>query len=345
MGMPEIVVSFQEAARTLMRRSERGIVAMILKDGADDMLKITSADSAKKYFTEKNTGYITMALDAGARAVIAVKLQGDMEKTLDLIYSQTFNWLVYPEADSTEAAALVTWIKDARKNGKTFKAVVAGVEAPNCEAVVNFATTGITDAAGAVESGAYCAKLAGLFSGLPLNMSATYYEDVDITGIEESEDKDAAVDAGKLILFYDREKFRIARAVTSLTSRPGVSNEFKKIKHVEGADMIAQDVRTVFEDEFIGKIANSYDNKQLFVAMVNNYLQTLEGSVLDPDFDNLCAIDEAAQRAYIEKLGISTLDMDETEILKYNTDSAVFLRMDIKFLDAMEDLVLNVYIN
>lgn len=347
MGMPEIVVSFSDAAKTIIKRSARGVVAMILKDASEgaDITKINRAQDIGSSFTAANAIHIKRCLDSGARTVIAVRAKETIAETLALLKSQIWNWLVYPEAETADTAAIVAWIKEQRAAGATRKAVVAAGAAPNSEGIVNFATTGIKDATGAITSGAYCAKLAGILAGTPLDHSATYYEDKEVTEITESADLDAETDAGKLVLFYAREKFRLSRAVTSLTSANGVPADFKNIKHVEGCDMISDDIRNIFEDEYVGQVANSYDNKQLLVARINDYLKKLEGSVLDPEYENLCEIDMATQRLYIEETGTDTSSMEDILVLKANTDSAVFLKMNVRLLSATEDMTLNVILN
>ena len=53
------------------------------------------------------------------------------------------------------------------------------------------------------------------------------------------------------------------------------SDDFAKIKILEAVDMIRDDIRTTFEDEFVGKVENSYDNKIVFIAAVNKYFKDL----------------------------------------------------------------------
>ncbi len=347
MGMPEIVVSFKEAARTIMARSERGVVVVIVNDdtAANTVTKLGGVLDIGESFTAKNAEYLTAVFENGAKTVLAVRAQTTMSETLALLKTQVWNWMCFPEATAEETAAIVTWIKAMRADGKTCKAVLANAVAPNCQAIVNFTTEGMKNEGIEITTGEYCARVAGILAGLPLDRSATYFEVKDVTEITESADRDADIDAGKLILFHERGKFRIARGVTSLIGQSGVSNEFKKIKHVEGCDMIADDIRNTFEDGFVGKVANSYDNKSLFIASVNRYLAGLTGNVLDPDFENRCDIDVAAQKAYLTETGVDTSEMDDDSIKKYNTDSAVFLKIDLKLLDAMEDMVLTVVMN
>ena len=116
--------------------------------------------------------------------------------------------------------------------------------------------------------------------------------------------------------------------------------DLKKIKIVEGMDVIIHDIYTTFEDEYVGKVVNSYDNKQMFVGAVNDYLKKMEGSVLDETGDNFVEVDLEANREYLKRQGIDTEEMTDTQIREANTGSYLFLTGACRFLDAMEDLAL-----
>lgn len=355
MGMPEIVFTFETLAKTFVERSEKGVVALLLKDETegDAVTKVTDITKVSTAFTADNLKHISAALDGGASAVLAVRVvmaeeDAKIEDTLSLIGRRKFDWLAYPEATTENTTAIVTWIKAKRKDGKTYKAVVGNATAPDCEGIVNFCTSDVVSTLygeDKLTATAYSARIAGVLAGMSLDMgkSATYYELTDVSSVTESADPDADVDAGKLIIVYDGEKFKLGRAVTSMTT--GEINDFKKIKHVEGADMLKRDIQEVFEDEYVGKVPNSYDNKMLLVAFRNGYLKDLQGTVLDPDFDSECEIDVETQKAYLEEMGVDTSAMKEIDILKANTDSAVFLTENIKLLDAMEDLTFKSVLN
>lgn len=351
MGMPEIVVSFRSAAETAVKRSARGIVAVIITDSTttNAVTRINSATDISALFTTGNAALIKAILTSGAESVLAVRTAAgesgsgvDMAKTLKQLEGRVFNWLVYPDAESADTAAIVTWIKAQRAAGKTYKAIVCDATSPDSAGIVNFCASGLVRGTTSIDSGEYAATLAGLLAGTPLSQSVTYTELGDITACDAVSDMDTAVDAGKLIVFYDREKYMLGRGVTSSTTG---SEYEKKIKLVEGVDIIAQDIRDIFVDEYVGKVANSYDNKQVFVAAVGAYLDALKGSVLDPDYDVVCEIDADAQAAYLEEKGTDTSKLSRTEILKANTGSKVFLSVGIKLLDAMEDMTLVIAID
>ena len=349
MGMPEIIVSFREAASTVVSRSSRGIVAMIVADTTktDSTVRVTSATDLTELFTSANAALISDARNAGASSVIATRAvtndsSVDMAATLALLSGRIFNWLVYPDAEAADTTAIISWIKAQRAAGKTYKAIVCNADAPECEGIVNFCASGLVRNGAAVSAGAYSAKIAGLIAGTPLNQSATYADLSDLDACDAVANMDAAVNAGKLIVWYDREKVKLGRCVTSAIV--GAEHK-KKVKLLEGVDLIAQDIRDIFADEYVGKVANSYDNKQVFVAAARAYLEALKGSVLDPYYDITCEIDFDAQAAYLEEKGADITAMTDAEILQANTGSRVFLRIGVKLLDSMEDMTLVIYID
>ena len=153
------------------------------------------------------------------------------------------------------------------------------------------------------------------------------------------DDPDERIDKGELVIVFDSENYKIGRGVNSLvTYTAEKGEEFSKIKIMEGVDLYQDDIRSTFEEAYVGKVINDYDNKQAFIAAVRAYQKTLEGNVLDQSYDNTAEIDLDEQRTYIESKGIDTSSMDDTAIAKYNTGSKVFVASSVKFVDAMEDL-------
>lgn len=141
-------------------------------------------------------------------------------------------------------------------------------KAADSEAVVNFATGDILVGTTEFTTAEYCSRIAGLIAGTPMTISCTYapLPEVSDVGRLTRAAMDAAVDAGKFILFHDGEKVKVARGVNSLqTTTQDKGDAWKKIKMVEVMDMIQTDIRTTAQDAYIGKYANSYDNKCLLV--------------------------------------------------------------------------------
>ena len=115
----------------------------------------------------------------------------------------------------------------------------------------------------------------------------------------------------------------------------------KSIKTIESMDLIRDDIRTTFENEYIG-INNSYDNKAIFVGAVRQYFSELvKEGVLYDEYNNTADIDIEAQRAYLAtKYDVS--QMSDAEILTANTGKNVFISADIQLCDAIENLTFGV---
>jgi hypothetical protein len=351
MGLPQIIIQFKTLAETLVSRSERGIVAVILKDNTstfDTKTYTKESEIVKSHYTTTNLAFLSQVFLGNPSAVIVERIgtDGNIDTVLERLKNKKWNWLTVPSVQSGETGTIADWIRDQRSTyHKTFKAVLPDTAADS-EGVVNFATDGVKVGTKTYTAAEYCPRIAGILAGLPLNRSATYYALPEVESITESEDPDSDIDAGKLILINDGTKIKIARAVNSLMTLSDTAGEdFKKIKIVEAADMIRDDIRTTFEDEFIGQIENSYDNKIIFLAAVNKYLKDLADSgVLYDKFDNKAEIDIDATANWLKQTR-NISGWDEEKIKTANTGTNVFVKANIQIQDAMEDLKFTIYMS
>lgn len=141
----------------------------------------------------------------------------------------------------------------------------------------------------------------------------------------------------------DDEGYCLGRAVNSLTTVTTAHGAaFRKIKIVDGVDLIRADITRTFREGYIGSVLNDYDNKLLLVTAINAYFKALEGDVLDKTADNACRVSLSGQRGWLESHGTDTSEMSDAEILRANTGSEVFLEASLTFCDAMEDLTLRI---
>ncbi len=191
----------------------------------------------------------------------------------------------------------------------------------------------------------YCSRIAGIIAGTPLTIACTYaplMELSDCTRLRK-EDMDKAVDAGELIVFFDGVKVKVARGVNSLvTTTDTKGTQFRKIKIVEAMDMIHDDIKTTAEDSYLGKYANSYDNKCLLISAINGYFSQLiaDGVLSSAE----CGIDIAANRTYLESKGVDVKSLSDDDVKTHDTGDQVFLYAKLKILDAIEEITLPVSI-
>lgn len=345
MGLPQIVIEFSSKAVSAMKRSERGIVAMIVKE--DALSTIQTFRSIEQVptdvYTADNYDYISKCFMGTPSKVIIVPIAvstGKVADALAKLKSMNWDYVCMPDAQTADATTIETFIKSARQNDKkTFKAVLANSPADN-EGIINFTTEGIVVGSKTYSAQKYTARITGLLAGLPLSRSATYYVLSEVSKIIESATPDADIDAGKLILINDGSKIKIGRGVNSLTTyATGKSKEWSKIKIIEALDLIADDIRSTFNDNYVGQVVNTYANKMMFVGSCNAYFSTLEQEyVLDGSVENKCDIDVDAHEKYLQSIGKDTTDMTQHDLRVANTGSEVFLYATIKPVDAIEDL-------
>lgn len=349
-GLPQVIIDFTEKAQSIIKRSERGVVAVILKDDTADAIPFQICKSLNDLdFTkinEKNYQYLKLIFEGAPAKVIVVTQKTSVATytaSLAQLVDYKWNYLTVPGADKEGTTTLVSWLKEQRtSNKKTFKAVFANTPA-DCEGIINYTTdkvvSTITGTEVSLNAEEYCARIAGIAAGLSLNRSMTYYKLTDIISAETPADAEERIGKGELIIVYDGENFKIGRGVNSLTT--GKSDDLRKIKIIEGRDMIKEDIKTTFENDYVGQVINDYDHKQAFVAAILKYFRGIQGDVLDSNADNTVSISLEKQKAYLETNGTETDKMSDAEILSANTGSKIMLEGKIKLVDAMEDLDLS----
>ena len=349
LGLPNFNFIFQSKGVSAIERSARGIVAVILKDDTEGeeqnvYNKVDDVDFTQ--WTEDNYNYLKLIYEGAPSKVIAMRVATNVESynaVLKKLKDLKWNYLCIPGIKAADTTMIGAWIKQYRNDEKkTFKVVLPHY-AGDHEGIINFTTENITSSVTGKKHTAaeYCARIAGILAGLSLSRSSTFYVLNDVSSAEVPDDPNERIDAGELILTFDGSQYKIGRGVNSLTSFTATKTEdFRKIKIVEGIDLIRGDIAKAFESGYVGKVLNDYDNKLLLVTAINAYLKGLEGDVLDKTADNRCFVSLSGQRSYLEARGTDTSEMKDTDILKANTGSQVFLEAKLTFCDAMEDLAL-----
>lgn len=344
MGLPQVLIEFKAKAETAIRRSGNGAVALILRDGTSDGTSYTYTNRAqveKADWTAANLESILQAFEGSPRRVLVERIgtstKEKFEPALARLRNKSWNYLAIPSIKESECADIAVWIIAQRDLYRPFKAVLPHY-AGGHEAIINFCTDEIRVKDKMYTAAAYCPRIAGLLAGLPMSESATYQVLPEVDSILESAVPDQDIDAGRFILINDGVKVKVGRGVNSLTVLSGDKTEdMKKIKIIEGMDLMRTDIRSTFEDNYVG-LNNSYDNKVMFLAAINQYFAALarQGALYE-SAENKAEIDIAAQQEWLEqKYDIS--DWTEDQIRQAKTGSIVFVTANVTFSDAIEDL-------
>ena len=345
MGVPNLTIEFHKAAQEVESRLKRGVVAIIVRDatvtpglyrlGSETDIPSGLAVATEDYVKRAFTGWINRP-----QTVLLSVIDADD----DLVAAGAaplaacdFDYLAGPPSyTGTEADDLVDWLDEAREGYCIGKLVLPNEAADNM-AVVNFVASGIKVGETSYTAGDYCSRIAGILAGTTISGSGTYAQLPEVTAVTAQADPDSDIDGGKLILLHDGRKAKIARAVNSLQTLGDLPASLKKIKVVEAVDLIRSRARSVIEDSYIGRMANSYDNKQLLVAELQSFLQDLESEGVLTSGTGYAELDLDAQRAWLVEQGTDVSAMTDQEILQADTGSWVFIRMGGTILDAMED--------
>ena len=353
MSLPNVMINFKQTGATVIQRGERGIVALVLNGETQEVHELSNIKDAAgiAQLTDKQKEYIQLAfmgyITPPKKVIIIFRGSEDEDysKVQEVLESLKWDYLAIPEIESQDVANVVVWMTSLNKRCKV---VLPHATTADIEKVINFTTTNITTSIGDYSTAEYTSRIAGLLAGTPMTISATFAPLKEVIGFDQltKEQMDQAIGKGQLILYHDGEKAKIARGVNSFTTTTQDKGEsFKKIKIVDAMHMIEDDIKKTCEDSYIGKYSNSYDNKCVLITAIQAYLDQLviEG-ILDADFKNVVEIDVEQQRNYLKSIGVDVENMKELDIKKANTRDKVFLKSQIKILDAIEDIVLNVSI-
>lgn len=343
MGAPSIDILFIEKAISAVKRGERGIVMLWVKDrlpeSAINPITVVTESDIPEGLSDTTVEQIKLAMMGYTNApkkvlVYCMNVIADAdEETIDAGYKKAmaaaetirFDYLAVPTVETDgKGEDIATWVKSMRGNKKKkIKAVLPNVAADN-EGVINFTTeesiktetiTGkdgkktITDIVYTTEQ--YCARIAGLIAGTPMTIASTYAPLPELSDCTRLTDNDTPVDKGEFIIFYDGEKVKVVRGVNSfVTTIDGKGDSFKKIKIVEAMDMINDDIVKTAQDSYLGKYANTYSNKCLLTTAISSYFAQLKRDDIVSSYS--IKLDAEAIRIYLKGRGLQATLYDGT---------------------------------
>lgn len=357
--LPDIDITFKQLASSFVERSERGNVLLILKDDTDKTFAtkeyslITDVTADAEKYMPSNLQYVKDAMVGLPNKVTVIRIDttAALADALSLASGYSTGWIGIAEGTPEEQEELSVWIKQQRLLKKTIKGVVynSGV-APDSEAVVNLCTDKVIfrDNRGQQTGDKFISSLLGFLAGCNVVKGSTWLEMTNLTGVTAMEDDDinTALQSGKFILKNDEGKVRIGAGINSLTTLgTDKTEDFKYIEIIETQDLILDDIRKTYKNEFIGKYRNKTDNQMLFVSSVNVYFKNLANSdseILDSNYNNTSYIDTVAQKNAWIAVNPDAKDWNEAKVKSMAYKRKMFLAGNIKILQSMTDLAFNI---
>ncbi len=340
MGAPSIDISFIEKGISAIKRGERGIVMLWVKDTlqapAINPATVVTESDIPAGLSDTTVEQVKLAMIGYTKApkkvlVYCMGIAEDAEtaavdtgykKAMTAAETIRFDYLTIPTVETDgKGEDIASWVKTMRgTKKKKIKAVLPNVAADN-EGIINFTTeksiktetvTGEGGEKTAVDTiytaEQYCARIAGLIAGTPMTIACTYAPLPELSDCTRLTDNDTPVDKGEFIIFYDGEKVKVVRGVNSfVTTVEGKGDGFKKIKIVEAMDMINDDIVKTAQDSYLGKYANTYSNKCLLITAISSYFAQLKHDDIVSSYS--VELDAEAIRIYLKGRGLqATLD-------------------------------------
>ncbi len=352
--LPSIEIVFKQLASSFIERSERGIAVLIVKDDTNktfsskDYKGLGELEKDKSLYTTANYQYIADTLTFAVNKVVVIRIDiaGTIADALALVEKTVKTGWITTVGVAADYTAIVSWIKAKEAAGETYKAIVYNATTPDSKHVVNFSNAKVTfnDNRGEQTGDKYLPSLAGILASCNVEKGSTYFECSNLTKVQEVADNNTALNAGQFILINDFNTVKVGLGINSLTTFTTENVEdMRYIDTVETMDLIIDDVKSAFRNDYIGKYKNNLDNQILFISAVNTYFKTLEDEeILDNAYKNYADVDVTSQRVAWALIKAEAATWDDAKVRNTPYKRNVFLGGDIKILGSMENLKFNI---
>lgn len=354
-SLPNIDIKFSQLAYTFVERSERGNAILILKDDTNKTLNtkvyklITDVTADAALYTATNLQYIKDCMVGLPNTVTVVRVDttATFADALKIVAGLNTGWVGFAEGTAADYETLSVWTKQMETNKKTFKsAVYKPTNTPNCRHVVELSNDKVTftDSRGQVTGDKFIPSLIGFLAGCNVLKGTTYLVMSNLTSVVEPVDVNASLNAGKLALINDEDNVKIGLGINSLTTFDTTQTEdFRFIEIVEAQDLILDDIRSTFKNNFVGKYKNNTDNQMIFVSGINAYFKSLADlDVLDKNSTNKADIDTVSQRNAWIAVNPDAVNWNDAKVRANAFKKQVFLAGNTKILFSMADLKFNI---
>lgn len=354
-----VKITFQDSGDVAITQLDTGTVCLYLQDTVTyvGVYHLTNVNQIPTTLAEENQEYLRLAFRGKPRKVIAVVQEGtatalDVDTTkLGILETLTFDYLAFPGIDSTDATAVATWVEGVNANPiHRFSCVLPNMAGDDWH-IINFTQETVTVDGKVYNTSQATAYAAGAIAAVVPNQSMTMHTaDVDSCSAMTIAEIDEAGEDGELVMFDDGDNVRFANDTNSLTTLdPTTQDEsYQDIRCVAIMDLFYNSCKIAILEKYIGKYANTYQNKLMLVGEIYGLLKEFENAGLCEQGDTNVSINLEAQTSYLRSISYRTADgrgvddMTQDEILRANTKKKVFLKVrmiPVSAIEAVEILV------
>ncbi|WP_070000045.1 phage tail sheath subtilisin-like domain-containing protein [Cellulosilyticum sp. I15G10I2] len=291
--LPGVYINFLTNKPLSIMPGDRGTVALAVELSVGEKGDLyyetaTSSELKEKAPTAADYELVTEALKC-AQSVIVYNLGvshtiEDLDACLNVFKTEDFNVFAYPfDGDNFAAnkATVTSWVKALRADeGKYVQAVLANYKADD-EAIINV-VNGVKLSDNKILSAAQCtAWVAGATAGARINQSNTnkkYIGAIDAAPKMTKTQMEAAVNAGEFIFKSDfNQNVTAVYDINSFTTfTADKAKDFRKNRVVRIIDNVNNDVTSIFEASYMGKVNNNDEGRSLLRASLIDYFKELQ---------------------------------------------------------------------
>lgn len=274
----------------------------------------------------KGTGALTAT--AGTPLVNGTAGTGGMGEWSDAFTafeSEEFNVLGIPVDDLSVKQLAVAFTKRLREDeGKKFQAVLYNHPQADYEGVISLKNSVVTSDGVTVDPIFLLWEIAAMEAAANINQSLTYATVPNAVDVTPKYTQSQIIDAlqnGELVLTAANGQVRIEQDINTLTTfTTDRSRAYRKNRVIRTLDSIANDLKTNFDENFIGKVNNDEDGRNLLKAATISYLDTLQGLGAIQNFDS----------------------QNDIEVLPGNDIESVIINLGIQPTDSMEKIYMTI---
>lgn len=250
----------------------------------------------------------------------------DYADFFEAIQVYDFNTMAITVEDNSTKALAAGFIRRMREDeGKKVQVVLGNYEGADYEGVINLANGVVLDGQALTPEQA-TAWFAGAAASAGVSASLTYtaYQGAtDANPRLSSADTIENLRKGNVVFTEKRGQAVVEQDINTLVSFDAIKNQdFRKNRVLRVLDDIANNTKVTFEDNYIGKVNNDTDGRELFKADRIAYFDALVGQGAITDFAS-----------------------DDIEVLPGNAKDAIVVNVAVQPVDAMEKLYMTVEVN
>lgn len=205
----------------------------------------------------------------------------DYENYLEAMKTEFFNTIGYTGDTAAVKNAIADFVKVQREaEGIKIQAVLANVKA-DYEGIISVTNGVILDDGLELNAAGACAWVAGATAGAKINQSntnATYKGAIDVMPRMTKTEKEQAVNNGQFIFAVNSNQdvtavYDINSLVTYTVEK---SKDFRKNRVVRTLDNVNNDITTIYETNYMGKVDNNDEGRSLLRMSLIEYFKELE---------------------------------------------------------------------